>query len=116
MAKKMIRGLWENLKVVCTNHDEPVDFVIQTNENFAKTPYYMCKEWENCGCANRMNLDDYQDACLSFFDMVAEQPFYSQAGRRFPFKGHRHKYVIDVLVHNKEEVVLGVRNTTVLGE
>ena len=107
-----IENLWDKISVKCTNHEKPEELYILQNTEQIKTPFYRCKD---DFCANRLNLDDYQDLVLYFMDIIGERPFDNLTNFTFDFKGKKHSYHIQVLVYKTEKIVLGIRNKTVLG-
>lgn len=110
---KAISNAWEHISVWCENHDEPRQMKIMQNTEMVKTPFYMCGDGGDC--ANRMNLDDYQDAVLKFFSIMADKPFANLTNYRFTFKGHRHLYEVRVIKYTTDDIRLGIRNKSILG-
>lgn len=114
MTKNAVENVWDKIEIQCMNHDRPCPMVVLQNEKIVKTPFYRCGG-ENI-CANRMNLDDYQDVVLKFLDHMAEEPFSNYTNYSFRFRGHRHSYRIQVLEYSMNRIVLGVWNLTILGK
>ena len=106
-------GIWGKISVWCLNHKEPVLLQVMQNEEFVKTPFYACPE---SGCANRMNLDDYQDIVFKFLDIISQNPIANYSNYSFNFKGHRHAYHVKVLKYSDKEIRIGIKNTTILGK
>ena len=126
----MLINIWNKITVYCLNHKEPVPMVIMSNTKLIKTPFYTCSttiEGEgvdakfdgNAGlnCANRMNLDDYQNMVLKFINMIEKEPPTTNFENfSFYYKGARQKLYVQVLKFNDKEIRLGVKNITILGK
>ena len=111
--KNCMSNLWDTVEIRCLNHEDPPLMKIMQNEQIVKTPFYMCEDHEKC--ANRMNLDDYQDMVLHFFHELAENPYENFTNCSFTFRGRRHSYRVKVLLHERNKIILGVKNRTILG-
>lgn len=106
-----VKGVWQNVHVFCANHGEHVPLVIRQNEEYVKTPFYACPD-----CANRLNLDDYEDIVLKLLEMIAAKPFANFENFAFPFRGKRHAYMVKISKYSKDKIYLDIRNTTILGK
>lgn len=114
---KEVTNMWNKVSVWCLNHDSPKPMTIIQNTEIVKTPFYACssKVDGTDECANRLNLDDYQDIVLKFFDYVAENPFADLTNYAFTHKGHRQNIFVKVLKYKDDDIQLGIKNKTVLG-
>ncbi len=116
MPKQGIEGMWNRITLYCMNHEEPSPMIVIQNLELVKTPFYACRNDEGKPiCANRMNLDDYQDMILQFMDYVAEHPYENLTNYSFPYKGRRHSYRVKVLRYTPDQIDIGVKNRTILG-
>lgn len=112
-----VLNTWGHISIWCLNHESPVEMEVLTNQEKIKTPFYACKKGiSEKNCANRMNLDDYQGIVLKFLDMVAEDPFSDFTNRSFNYKGTRQKLFVKVIKYTTDDIRLGIRNLTVLGQ
>ena len=111
----IVTNVWDHITIWCLNHDKPVEMRVMQNTEVVKTPFYMCDGTSASGCANRLNLDDYQDIVLKFFEIKTEKPFADLTNYSFSFKGHRHAYHVKILKYKDKDIRLGIKNKTILG-
>lgn len=124
MSNAMI-NMWNRIKIVCMNHEEPAEMVLIENTEVIKTPFYACKHYGHLDngtaenedvCFNRLNLDDYKGVVLKFMDIIASEEFTTDfTNFKFTYKVARQKIKVKVLKYTQKEIVLGVLNATVLG-
>lgn len=118
MSLELKTDVWKNISVWCLNHNEPEEMQILRNDEKFASPFYACSELvDGKGhCPNRVNLDDYQDLIYRFFEIIAEQPFTDLTNYSFTFRKRRHLLYVKVLKYDRDDMRLGVRNKTVLGD
>ncbi len=118
MPQELKTDIWKNISVYCLNHDEPKRMEVLRNDEKFTSPFYACSELiDGSGhCPNRVNLDDYQDLIYRFFDVIAEQPFADLTNFTFTFRKRKHTLFVKVLKYDRDDMRLGIKNRTVLGE
>ena len=114
-------NVWSRIKIYCINHATPLPMDILQNDAVIKTPFYACEQYYQKpgnnfnGCANRMNLDDYQGIVLKFLDIISEEDITTDfTNFSFDYKGARQKLHVKVLKYTDEEISLGIINKTVI--
>lgn len=111
-----ILNLWDKIKIVCPNHNNPKEFTLISNTEKFKTPFYACDCEENT-CANRVSLDDYQGIMLKFNEIVAkDEDFTDFTNFFFFYKKARHKIKCKILKYEDDEIIMSLYNETVLGK
>lgn len=112
-------GLWEKVTIYCLNHEKPVPMQLFQNLEKMKSPYFNCSLYEEQGCPNRLNTDDYQGLVEYFLNIVANDDcdsYTDYTNFRYVYKGTRHKLQVKILKYSDEEIRIGILNTTVLGK
>lgn len=115
MANEVL-NVWKNIKIVCLEHEHLIPMeIVQTY----KTPFFGCEKYvkgEEYGCPNRVNIDDYEGLVLKFLDFIGGE----EAGTcdftnfTYEYKKARQKIFVKVLKYTPNEIILGVRNTTII--
>lgn len=122
MSNNTILNFCENMTIYCLNHDEPLPMQIISNTEFIKTPFYACQNYRPQDrsippCSNRLNLDDYLGIAEKFMEAVSNGDFMTNfTNYEFSYKGHQQKILVKCLKYTPEEIRLGIRNQTVLGQ
>lgn len=117
-----LTNFWEKIEIRCLNHEEPLKMHIINNTEVIKTPFYACENYLSSSddenkCFNRLNLDDYQGLIMHFINMVADADIGTDfTNFKFSFKGGRQKIDAKVLKYREDKIIIGIRNTTVLGK
>lgn len=115
MANEVL-NTWGKIKIVCLEHEKltPME-IVQTY----KTPFFGCEKYaegKEDGCPNRVNIDDYEGLVLKFLELIGDE----EAGTcdftncTFEYKKARQKIFVKVLKYSHDEIILGVRNTTII--
>ena len=120
-SNNSLSNVWSKISIYCMNHTKPLPMDILRNDEVIKTPFYACEKYyqkpgnEAAGCANRMNLDDYQGIVLKFLDIIAEEEVTTDfTNFAFDYRGARQKLHVKVLKYTDDEIHIGVINKTVI--
>ena len=126
MEQSVVSNVWERIRIVCMNHKEPCDMKMIKNTELIKTEFYACEHYmpdraagdDSPPCYNRVNLDDYKGIVFEFIDLISrEGPLNDFTNHTFSYKKSRQKIKVKVLKYSPDkEIVLGLLNTTVLGD
>lgn len=110
-------GIWDRIEIVCMNHEQPQPMSFESNSEVIKSPYLNCKLYASEGCPNRMNIDDYTGLVEKLSGVIEANPFDSFLNYTFSYKNARQKIEAKVIEYNlSDKIVIGIINTTILGE
>lgn len=120
----IINNVFKRVTITCMNHSSPLKMEILQNMECIKTPFYACENYfqkelpkDVKGCANRLNLSDYEDIILKLSEILGQREnlFADMTGYTFTYKGTRQKILVKILKYSQTgEIVLGIKNETVL--
>lgn len=111
-----IVNMWQRISIVCPNHEKPKKMDIVKNTEKFKTPFFAC-DTENCSCANRINIDDYEGIILKFNEIIATgADFTDYTNYFFSYKAARHKIKCKILKYSDDDIIMALHNETLLGK
>lgn len=115
----MIKGLWDKIKLVCGNHPDSDNMVMEIRKG-AFSPFYACPKYTqniyNGGdyCLNRITLVDYEKMISHIAEEVNDMIENDEVPNLQNLKWTRNGVEFKILVYTNNEIVVSVLNKTAL--
>lgn len=121
MSNASISGSWEKIKLLCGNHEEPIEMVIHQG---GASLFYSCPKYypdnrteDEKVCINRLSLKDFETKLLGHInDLIVSAEINGEVLNLKHHKWKANGIEFEILEHTDDKIVVKMLNRKALSD